>query len=388
MNASLDGFAYDTLVIRPVGRQLPIVYKVTECGRLADGRSEDIALPATTVVTGEKTKMQDKNQKLKQPPWLINSHGESRRVGVELEISGLELDTLASGVAEILGLDIETKGRYERLLKGDPDGDWLVELDFDLLKRLGRESRSGDSLGDQLEETSEELLAWAAQSLVPHEIVSPPLPLARLGEVEGLITRLRERGAKGTSDRATNAFGMQFNPELPSLEPRLITACLKAFLCLYDWLYVRADIDLTRRVTSYVDPFPANYVKKVIAADYWPDLATLIDDYLADNPTRNRALDMLPLFMFLDEDRVRAGADDALIKARPTFHYRLPDCEIDKPDWGLYVSWNDWVEVECLAADETRLQRCCAAYLQHLNSPLKRLFSNWANTVENRWLDQ
>ena len=118
MNASLDGFAYDTLVIRPVGRQLPIVYKVTECGRLADGRSEDIALPATTVVTGEKTKMQDKNQKLKQPPWLINSHGESRRVGVELEISGLELDTLASGVAEILGLDIETKGRYERLLKG------------------------------------------------------------------------------------------------------------------------------------------------------------------------------------------------------------------------------------------------------------------------------
>ena len=181
---------------------------------------------------------------------------------------------------------------------------------------------------------------------------------------------------------------MQFNPELPSLEPRLITACLKAFLCLYDWLYVRADIDLTRRVTSYVDPFPANYVKKVIAADYWPDLATLIDDYLADNPTRNRALDMLPLFMFLDEDRVRAGADDALIKARPTFHYRLPDCEIDKPDWGLYVSWNDWVEVECLAADETRLQRCCAAYLQHLNSPLKRLFSNWANTVENRWLDQ
>lgn len=204
-------------------------------------------------------------------------------------------------------------------------------------------------------------MTWAAEALVPHEIVSPPLPLARLGEVETLIAQLRERGAKGTSDRALNAFGMQFNPELPSLEPRLITACLKAFLCLYDRLYVRADIDFTRRITSYVDPFPSSYVKKVIAADYWPDLTTLIDDYLIDNPTRNRALDMLPLFKFLDEDRVCARADESLIKARPTFHYRLPDCDIHKPHWGLHVAWNDWVEVERMAADEIRLQRCCAA---------------------------
>ncbi len=328
------------------------------------------------------------NKIIKQPPWLKNSDEQTRRVGVELEISGLELDVLAGHVAEFFELEVESTGRYERLLKGDSAGDWVVELDFNLLKKLGREPRMAGAEEGDLGRTAEELLAWAAELLVPLEIVSPPLPLHRLDEVEALIERLREAGAKGTTDSAINAFGLQFNPELPDLGPKLITACLKAFLCLYDWLFVRADIDLSRRVTSYVNPFPADYVRKVIAADYQPDLTTLIDDYLADNPTRNRALDMLPLFMFLDEKRVRAKTDDVLIKARPTFHYRLPDCDIHKPEWGLYVAWNDWVEVERLAADASRLEACCAAYTEYLNSPFKRLFSDWAVTVEKEWLDR
>ena len=323
---------------------------------------------------------------LKHPPWEKNAEGKTRRVGVELEMSGLNLDALANQVARYFGLDITSDGRYERLLQGDPAGDWMVELDYDLLKRLGREERTDQTLAGRLDRSAEDVLAWAAEALVPVEIVSPPLPLDRLGEVETLIEHLREAGAKGTTDSATNAFGMQLNPELPSLEPRLMTACLKAFLCLYDWLFARADIDLSRRVTSYVDPFPSAYVKKVLASDYWPDLPTLIDDYLADNPTRNRALDMLPLFAFLDEPRVRAATNDALIKARPTFHYRLPNCEIDKPNWGLYLSWNDWVEVERLAADKDRLQACCDSYLTFLNSPLKRLFGKWDATVEKEWL--
>lgn len=332
--------------------------------------------------------MQNKKHTIKQPPWLKNAEGQTRRVGVELEISGLELDALAECVAEFLGLKVETAGRYERLLKGDAAGDWTVELDFDLLKKLGREPRLADIPVVDLSRTAEELLAWAAELLVPLEIISPPLPLTRLDEVEALIERLRDAGAKGTSDSVINAFGMQFNPELPSYEPKLITAALKAFLCLYDWLFERADIDLSRRVTSYVNPFPAGYVEKVIAADYRPDLAALIDDYLAYNPTRNRALDMLPLFMFLDEKRVRAKADDVLIKARPTFHYRLPDCDIHKPEWGLYVAWNDWMEVERLAADDQRLEACCAAYLEYLDDPLQRLFGDWAATVEREWLDR
>jgi hypothetical protein len=77
-----------------------------------------------------------------------------------------------------------------------------------------------------------------------------------------------------------------------------------------------------------------------------------------------------------------------LIKARPTFHYRLPDCKIDDPDWALKATWNDWVEVERLAADDERLQRCCSDYLEFLDSPFKRLFGKWAETVEEQWLSR
>jgi hypothetical protein len=330
--------------------------------------------------------MRTADAQLKQPPWLKNAAGDTRRVGVELEMNGLTLDAFAAQVANFYRLDGKPDGRYERVLQGDPAGDWVVELDYDLLKRLGRRERKDETLIDDIDRTTEDVLAWAAEMLVPVEIVSPQLPLDRLADVEALIVKLREAGAKGSSFSPVNAFGLQLNPELPSHDPDLITACLKAFMCLQDWLFMRADIDLTRRMTSYVDPFPIDYIEQLLATDYRPDLATLIDDYLAHNPTRNRALDMLPLFMFLDEERVRASVDDVRIKPRPTFHYRLPGCEIDQADWGLHVPWNDWVEVEYLAADTDRLAACSEAYRKFLGNPLDRLFKHWASTVEEQWL--
>ncbi|HEY9148427.1 MAG TPA: amidoligase family protein, partial [Gammaproteobacteria bacterium] len=187
--------------------------------------------------------MQATNTELKQPPWFENAEGKTRHVGVELEMSGLALDSLAAQVAGFFSLETTSRGRYERMLQGDPAGDWVVELDYDLLKQLGREERGGKSLADEISRSAEDVLAWAAEALVPVEIISPPLPLDRLGDVEALIAHLRKAGAKGTSDSTVYAFGMQLNPELPSHDPNTITACLKAFLCLYEWLFVRADID-------------------------------------------------------------------------------------------------------------------------------------------------
>ena len=40
--------------------------------------------------------------------------------------------------------------------------------------------------------------------------------------------------------------------------------------------------------------------------DYWPDLTGLTEDYLAVNPTRRRALDLLPLLTPFDQERVRS----------------------------------------------------------------------------------
>lgn len=330
--------------------------------------------------------MTPRTPRLRLPAARKNPRGKARRVGVELEMIGLEINDIAEIVAAKLELAISTDGRYRRVLRGDPAGDWIVELDFDLLKRLGQQERGQDEWLDDLRDSAEDLLKSLAELVVPRELVSPPLPMERLEEIEDIILLLREAGAKGTSDSVGYAFGMQFNPEVPSEDAEVILAYIRAFLCLYEWLLVRADINLTRRITSYIDPFPSDYVRQVLRADYTPDREQLIDDYLEHNPTRNRALDLLPLFLHLDEERVRGVTRDSLIKPRPTFHYRLPDCEIHVPGWGLHEAWNDWLEVEALAADGERLAACCEAYLAFLEQPLKRWLGDWAKEVSNSWL--
>jgi hypothetical protein len=330
--------------------------------------------------------MTRRSTKIRLPEKRRNFRGQPRRVGVELEMIGLELNDIAEIIASHLGLAITTDGRYRRVLRGDDAGDWIVELDFDFLKRLGQEERRPEVLMDELRDSAEELLKTLAELVVPLELVSPPLPMRRLAELEELIGHLRAAGAKGTSDSVSYAFGMQFNIEIPSDRPRDLAAYLKAFLCLYEWLLVRADVNLTRRITSYIDPFPREYVRRVIRPDYAPDTGTLIDDYLEYSPTRNRALDLLPLFLYLDEERVRAVTGDPLIKPRPAMHYRLPNCEIHLAGWGLRHAWSDWLEVESLAVDRKRLAGCCEAYEAFLDQPLKRWLGDWAKDVERKWL--
>ncbi len=319
------------------------------------------------------------------PAVTDTDEGKPRRVGVEIEMIGLDVDAVSRIVARHFNGKLEIKTRYEHVVHGDDAGDWGIEFDFEYLKQKAREDASGDEEQELIDEAAESLLRAGAETVVPVEVVGPPLPMTRLGDVQSLIARLREAGAKGSGASISYAFGMQFNPELPSLDARMITSYLKAFLCLYDWLVARSAPDFTRRLTRFSAPFPGKYVRKVIDPDYWPDQDALIDDYLADNPTRNRALDMLPLFLHLDKERVRETVDDPRVKARPTLHYRLPNCEIDRANWGIHLAWNDWLEVEALALDASRLNEVCKAYASWLDNLVGRLFDNWAEEVES-WL--
>jgi hypothetical protein len=311
--------------------------------------------------------------------------GRLRRIGVELELGGLELEAVAAVVAEHLGGSVERRGRYEFEAAGDNAGPWVVELDFGWLKELGRHTRDPDAAMTPVEEAGEAVLRGAAEWLVPVELVSPPLPMDRLGSVDGLIGRLRDAGAKGTGGALRYAFGLQLNPEVPDTDADTLRRYLQAFLCLADWLQARAQVDLTRRLTVFVDPFPKDYVRRVVDPGYRPDLTTLIGDYLEANPTRNRALDLLPLFLHLDEAQVRAAVDDPRVRPRPALHYRLPNCEVDRPSWGLGPAWRDWLQVEHLAAEPGRLERLGAAYARFLERPLSGLLEDWAEEVEP-WL--
>ena len=87
-------------------------------------------------------------------------------------------------------------------------------------------------------------------------------------------------------------------------------------------------------------------------------------------------------FDTIDEARVTAalGDDAAAVKARPTWHYRLPDCRIDEDDWSLAQVWNRWRLVECVAADPALLDRLSAAWRDHRSQTLAGR-SAWAERV-------
>ncbi len=119
---------------------------------------------------------------------------------------------------------------------------------------------------------------------------------------------------------------------------------------------------------------------------YRPGMERLIDDYLAQNPTRNRALDLLPAMAYADPARVlaRVGRPD-LVKPRPAYHYRLPNSLVGDPVWTIAAEWNRWVQVERLAADGPRLAGMTEAWFAQMNRPLGSWSDAWAQESE-RWL--
>jgi len=307
--------------------------------------------------------------------------GPERRVGVEIELIGLDVDTAARVVADVLPGELDVRSAYDVRIRGGAHGDWRVELDYRYLKQKGDErARTGAD-----EEWTESLLREGVRLLVPVEVISPPLPLSALDRAQSVVEALRRVGARGTSQALHHAFGLHLNIELPSTDAACITRYLKAFLCLYDWLARRCGVDLTRRLTGFIEAFPRAYVRRVVVPEYEPDRTRLIDDYLEANPTRNRALDLLPLFAELDEPRVRAAVDDDRVQPRPALHYRLPNSEVDDPNWGVDVAWNDWLVVEWLAAQPERLAELGRRYAAFLDRGLTRWLESWADETE-AWL--
>ncbi len=296
----------------------------------------------------------------KAPPWCNNHEDEVRQVGIELEMAGIQPEQMASAVTSVVGGRAERKSAFHTRVTDTELGDFNIELDADLLKNRGYQKALNDvgiDVGQgETRDAIESALSRVAGLVVPLELVAPPAPWTELARLDQIRLALHQAGARGTHASTFYAFGMQINIEVASLEADYLLAIIRAFLLKYDWLLERSDVDLTRRVSPYVQAYPDDYLDHVLDPDYQPDLTELIDDFLRLTPTRNRPLDMLPLFAHIDHDRVmQADVEKALIKPRPAFHYRLPNCLIDESDWSLATAWNDWIAVEELAHDETRL---------------------------------
>ncbi len=293
------------------------------------------------------------------PPNILSYRGEKRKVGFELEFGGVPLLTTCEIIQALFGGKIIEKNRFAFLVEKSSFGDFAVESDARFLSEKRYEAyleRIGLSTPGIVQSVERFLSENLAGKYLPFEIAMPPLPIDDLYGAEKIREKLFENAAKGTRASLFTAFGMQINPEVESLEAERIVCYLKSFFILLEWLQQESAISLTRQLAPYIHPFPQVYVDLVTSKNYHPDLKTLMTDYLQFSPTRNRPLDLLPLFTFIDEETVfRFPVEKDKIKARPTFHYRLPNSDIDNPQWSLASEWNKWVQVEILANNPQKL---------------------------------
>ena len=313
------------------------------------------------------------------PPVTETSDGRPRMVGFELEFSGLTLEQTVDALGASLGGEPATKSAAECTVQVDSLGEFNIELDWDFLKRLAAEKAERDEGAEWVD-----TLSQVAAMVVPVEVVCPPIPVTGLESLQPMVAALREAGAVGTEESLLAAYGVHINAEIPCLDAATLSAYLKAFAVLQWWLVEAHAVDPTRKISPYVDLYPQAYVKLLLSRSA-PTMDQIFDDYLKHNASRNRALDMLPMLAQIDEDRVRQAVDDPKIKARPTFHYRLPNCHIEQPDWSLTGPWNVWQIVERLAYRPDALAELGAEFRDAEWPVLGVQRSGWVEHVD-RWL--
>jgi hypothetical protein len=288
---------------------------------------------------------------------MRNAQGLVRRVGVEVEFQGLSAQAAAHALAVALGGTCWEEDPHAFHVLDTAIGRLAVELDL----RYAHPRRSANAPRLRLGATAAAWLGTLLGGLVPRELITAPLPIDTLGGVDRAVGVLRAAGACGSGATRFGSLGLHFNIDPPSLDARTVTAVLKAFLLLNPWL--RQETTRQRSATVFPPaPYPRSYVRHVVAPEYWRDQPTLMEDYLSANPTRDRDLDLLPLFLHLDPARVRARLPHEKIGSRPVFHYRLPRAYVSNPNWSIASAWNTWVAVEVLANDRARLDALGRAY--------------------------
>ncbi|PHO11603.1 hypothetical protein CPG38_12140 [Malaciobacter marinus] len=323
------------------------------------------------------------------PENINNYNGKERKVGYELEFSNINMNEILSLLKETYSLKEKKINSFFYKLESEY-GDFVLELDFELLTKQKIKTNAIDffeKVGIQIDEKRldevENILGTISKDLVPYEISTPPIPLSKMQLVDDLSTKLTNAGAHGTKKRVYNAFGLHINVELISLKAKSILNYLRTYVILQDFLNKDAKVDIARKITPYIDNFPKEYILKILNSKYNPNMDDLIDDYLYFNPTRNRSLDMLPVFAYIDEKRVREKLPKEKIKPRPAFHYRLSNSLVDENDWKISDEWNRWLLVENLANNEKNLKLLSNEYIEYLNKPIN--LNRWVERVE-KWL--
>jgi hypothetical protein len=325
----------------------------------------------------------------KAPPKLNNRDGKERSAGFEFEFTGVEMADAADMIVDLYGGEVEQISGYEFKVHCTEFGSFSLELDASLFLNKKYEGVL-KSVGIDVEKLKnkaklEDTLRDMASTIVPFEIITPPIQISKLEALNKLVDKLREWKAKGTGSSFFYAFGLHINPEVPELSAESLTRHLKAYVMLDAWIRQDAEIDISRKLTPYINEYEMGYIRYILREEYQPDLETLITDYFLYANSRNRPLDMLPVFMFMDEEFTQNLLKKELTSARPTFHYRLPNCSIEDENWSLAEEWNRWRLVECLANDEKMLNQYARKFLEMDEKTLFSVKKKWIKLMD-RWV--
>lgn len=309
------------------------------------------------------TDSDSKASDFKALPNDLDHDGSPRLTGVEVEFSGVSAEDTAKIAVRVLGGEAEKVDDHAWKVTGSEIGD--IDLYLDTALRYAKQSQA------------KKIGLDVGKAVIPVEIVTEPLTRAQMGRLDQLRDALRDAGAEGTRSGVAYGFGVHFNPAVAGTGARDITAPLIAYALIEDWMRKAEPIDLSRRVLPFTDPYPTDLVQAFCDEGVvTPDRAMAL--YLKHAPSRNYGLDMLPVFAWLDADRVRDALGDDATSARPTFHFRLPDCRIDELNWTLRSEWDRWVLVERIAADADLLDKLMTEWdAQHGSITLRR--SPWAD---------
>ena len=280
-------------------------------------------------------------------PQPSDDTGHPRKVGVEIELGGLDERQVAQICAEALGG--KTTQTDSHIWKVSNTCIGALEVYLDIFLRNATKSKLRDLALD------------LGREVVPVEIVSEPLERDGLQKLDGLRDALRKAGALGSGAGWTFGFGVHLNVQIASGRDADIVRPLLAYALIEDWMRSDNPIDESRRLLPFTDPYPTDFVRDLIAQGPDAPVSDVMEIYLQHNPTRNRGLDMLPIFAECAPERVEAAVSGKL-SARPTFHFRLPDCLIDDANWSLADEWQRWLIVERVAQDPEVLARLGKAW--------------------------
>ena len=290
---------------------------------------------------------------------FVKNKAGLKRVGVEIEFANLTVRQAADAIvgAPGVGGKVVMKNPHVAIIEGGALDGAHVELD----SRFANPAPEGerDFMDEMLDAFDMRGRAADAASLIaPVELSTQPIAEKDLHIVDAAIKALREAGATGTKDSPFAAYGLHLNCELDPPDPDRAVRIAAAYAFAEDWVRWRVAPDLSRRATPFVDPYPPVLTYGLSRRLRRGELnyATFLELYALWCPTRNHGLDMWPLLGWLDQKAASRVCLTKIKRARPAFHYRLPDCDLADPGWGPAADLAIWRKIERIGDDPDLLE--------------------------------